>query len=85
MAQGALGDPMVVGPLVILQGLFQIRRAVEPVAAQDLRYAAIEALHRAVGLRAPGRNQSMLDVRRRALTIKDPLCQDRCRPTDMGF
>ena len=63
MAQGTLGDLVIVGPLVIFQGLFQIRRGVEALAAQDLGDSAIEALHHAVGLRVSWRDQAVLDVR----------------------
>ena len=63
MAQGPLGDLVIVGPLVIFQGLFQIRRGVEALAAQDLGDSAIEALHHAVGLRVSWRDQAVLDVR----------------------
>ena len=54
---------MVVQGHIALQGLLHVLAAVEPVGLQDVRYAAIEPLHHAVGSRGPGFGQPVLYAR----------------------
>ena len=51
---------MVVQGHIAQQGLLHVFAAVEPVGLQDVRYAAIEPLHHAVGSRCPGLGQPVL-------------------------
>ena len=62
--QGLLGQVVVVERHVAVQGLFEIVAGAEVVRAQQVGDAAVEALHHAVGLRAPGPRQAVLDAER---------------------
>ena len=52
---------MVVQGHVTQQGLLHILTAVEPVGLQNVRYAAVEALHHAVGSRGSWLGQPVFD------------------------
>ena len=61
---------MVVQGHIAQQGLLHVFAAVEPVGLQDVRYAAIEPLHHAVGSRCPGLGQPVLYAQRLAQLIE---------------
>lgn len=62
MAQGFLGEMMVVEPGIAQQRGFQFLAGAEVVGAQDIRDAAVESLHHAIGLGMPRPGQAMLDI-----------------------